>query len=44
MVILAWFFAVTLSIASLYPIYALARGKREAMANARYVKYIIDKN
>lgn len=43
MVVLAWVFASTLSVASVYPLYSLARGKREAKANNRYVKYIIDK-
>lgn len=43
MVVLSWFFASTLSVATFYPLYSLARGKREAKANARYVKYIIDK-
>lgn len=42
MVVLAWFFAVSLSTASFYPVYSIAREKREAMANARYVKYMHD--
>jgi hypothetical protein len=43
MVVLSWLFGVTLSIASFYPIYALSRQKREAIANGRYAKYVLVK-
>lgn len=43
MVVFAWIFAVILSIAGFYPVYALSRQKRESIANNRYIKYTIDK-